>query len=154
SFLMEEYIGWPDRYYVAWDLDLAGVRHPIIEVLRGDRAWGQEDGNTTENDPAKTREMQEQAYANYVSSLVPLLDGKEYRLALLPAEKSRGRAVVGVKVSSTGHPDVRLIFDSKTHFLIKMEYRSTNTVTGREMHVEDFPDDYREVTPGTTDEEK
>ena len=64
--------------------------------------------------------MREEIYILWLETLTPLQkDG--FDLAPLPEIKVNGQPAVGVKVSSKGHADAKLYFDTHTHLLVKVE---------------------------------
>lgn len=100
----------------------------IINVLDGKRGWikmaGDGKQDTQECTPAQLLELQESAYVNWLTTLLPL-KGQGFTLTLADEEKDQDRTVIGVRVSSRGRRDVTLFFDKETRLLVKTETRAT-----------------------------
>ena len=63
-------------------------------------------------------------------------DAKDYELSPLGEVKVEGKSAVGVLVKSKGHQDVSLFFDKETGLLAKVEYRTTEPMSGKEISEE------------------
>ena len=129
----------PDQWRQILDGELKGQKFRIANVLDGKGGWVAMEGNgkeeTREFTPAELEDRREDAYVNWICTLLPLkrpdftltLAGEErfsevtwhkfvpYEV-LLPA--------IGVQVTCKGHRDVTLFFDKESHLLVKTETRS------------------------------
>jgi hypothetical protein len=70
--------------------------------------------------PERLKELREDGYAKWLTTLLPLKKDSAFRLEPLSG-------VAGVKVSRAGHADVKLYFDEKSHLLVKMERQAGET---------------------------
>jgi hypothetical protein len=97
----------------------------IIMVLNGDRAWRSSNGMAVELPKEAVEELQEEAYVEWVSTLVPLKqDG--FDLSPADAKMVNGKPTVAIKVARKGHQDETLYFEKDTGLLVELE-RKTRT---------------------------
>jgi hypothetical protein len=106
----------PDK--VRLTVEAAGTK--TVLVLNGEKAWQSDGGPAAELLPARASEVRDEAYVDYVATLVPLTKAG-YTLSSLPKAKVGGEAVAGIKAVHKGRPDVRLYFSEKTGLLAKIE---------------------------------
>jgi hypothetical protein len=112
----------PDRVRLRITLDR---KLTIVLVLNGKRGWQRTDGPAVELLPARLREVREEAYLWWLTTLVPLTR-PGFTLDTLPEAKlpaADGEPAVGIKVSSKGHPDVKLYFLKRSGLLARAEHR-------------------------------
>jgi len=126
----------------------------VIVVLNDGKAWTQENEVMRELPADELREVQESAYVEYVAGLVPLLKKDAFQLSSLGEAKVQNQAAAGILVKAAGKPDVKLYFDPATALLLKVEYRSHDPKTKKEVLAEEFYSDYREVNSLAAEEEK
>jgi outer membrane lipoprotein-sorting protein len=112
----------PDRARSTLRGEVAGMKVLIVTVVNGNKAWVQLNHLTHALSKGRLDEAREQRYADYVAELTDLIGGRFRLTALGESTLPGGRAVLGVKVSSKGHRDVRLFFDKNTGLLTKREY--------------------------------
>jgi hypothetical protein len=110
----EEYTAqWPRRWRHEVELRTGEQKLRVLTVVNGDRAWQSTGGAVAEVTPERLKELREDGYARWLTTLLPLTRDPSLRLAPLAGAP-------GVKVSCEGHADVSLYFDEKTHLLLKM----------------------------------
>jgi hypothetical protein len=130
TFAEEQTAQLPQR----WRCDaeaLAGKQKlRVLVVVNGDKGWHTSGGAATELSDERLKELREEMYARWLTTLLPLKE-PALRLAPLPEAKVNGEPAVGVKVSSDRRPDVSLYFDKKTHFLVKSERKATEGGTSQ-----------------------
>jgi hypothetical protein len=147
-------VQYPQQFKVDIRFDQTFATTAAIEILDNNRGWDYtaEIGGTGAYRPVTKEElaqMKNQAYFELVSSLVPLLRDKGYRFEVLPAGTGSSSDVTGIKVKSSGHPDVVLSFSKKTALLAARAIALKN-----DGHMtEDRLDDYQEVNPTAQDAE-
>jgi hypothetical protein len=143
----------PHQSKAVLHLEVGGVPLTMTQVHNGNKGWIREGDGASEPADKKTLiEMQQSGYVDYISTLVPLLDGKTFDISILSDANVQGRPAAGILIKSKGQPDVRLYFDHDTGLLIKTEYRSADA-RKKEVQREEYFSDYREVNPATADEE-
>src|SRR5437660_11621355 len=114
------------------------------QIVNGEKCLVCMGGNMEEMNEEQVTEAKEGMYAGWVATLAPL-KGKDFTLAPLGEEKVSGRAAVGIKVSSKGHKDINLYFDTETGMLAKTQTRVKDMMSGTEVDQETLPSDYKDV---------
>ncbi len=105
-------------------------RIKFVSVVNGENAWTKIGEGVQKLTKEQINELREEAYARWLTYLLPLKD-KDFKLQALGELKSGEQTLVGVKVSHPKHRDVDLFFDKETGLLIKTETRVI--VNGKEM---------------------
>jgi hypothetical protein len=127
----------------------------IVMVINGDKGWA----GPAEMDKPRLKEMREEAYVLWLTTLVPLKK-EGFTLSTLPEAKVNDQPANGIKVAREGHADVNLYFDKQSGLLIKIERRVREgglTVT-KEYHYSEhktvdgvrLPTKYTEINDGKT----
>jgi len=117
---------------------------PLISVFDGKRGWVKKGNQTEEMKPAQLAAQEELMYLLRVVDLVPLQD-PNFTLTDLGESAVDGHTLLGVKVSSSGHPDIQLFFDRDSGLLYKLTTRSTDLQSGQQYDREELTWDYRDV---------
>jgi hypothetical protein len=102
------------------------------QVLNGDRAWSDVNGQAKELDAPAVRELQEAVYAERVAGLV-VLRQPGFTLSPLPERSVAGRPALGVKVAAAGHRDLGLYFDKGSGLLVRTEVAVRDPASGQEV---------------------
>ena len=134
-----------DKLKLDLEIEAGGMKIRIVNVFAGDKGWKKMGDQTTDMDKDEIAEAKSQTYSAWVSSLAPLLKGKDFTFAPIGEMKVNDKPALGVKVSSKGHRDVDLYFDKQTGMLVKTETRVKDDATGQEVTQEEFPSDYKDV---------
>src|SRR5581483_1811755 len=120
SFTCESISQGSDRLSVFYDGNTWFHKFRLCSVLNGKKGWVKGNNDTKELthelNEEQLAESQEEAYAEWLATLVPLKD-KAFTLAPLRAINIDKRPALGVRVSSKGHRDVKLFFDQETSLL-------------------------------------
>jgi hypothetical protein len=128
----------PDKMRLQIDLDRK-VKTTI--VLNGDRGWQTEGGPATSLPTQLVRELREEAYLCWLTTLVPLTKSG-FTLSTVPDIKVDGETAAGIKVVSRGHHDVHLYFLKSNGLLVKLDCSSTQA--GNKVYKEYFYSNHRE----------
>ncbi len=135
---------FPDQMKEEAELEIQGQKITVTRVLHGDKGWIRAGGQTHEATGEVLRKLKEAMYANYVLSLLPLLEDKAFTLSRLGEVQVHGRAAVGVRVASRGQRDMDLYFDKESGLLVKRANRVLDEAL-QEVAQEEFYSDYRDV---------
>jgi hypothetical protein len=100
-------------------------------VVDGNKGWLKLNGRVRELSKEELAEEKERMYANWVATLVPLANGKDFVLTPAAPAKVPGKEVVGVKVTSKGRRDVLLYFDKKTGLLAMKKTVIVDVLAGK-----------------------
>jgi hypothetical protein len=95
-----------------------------VLVLNGDKAWQSDGGPAVELLPARVKEVREEVYIEWISTLVPLTRSG-FTLSTLPKIKVDGETAVGIKAVHKGRPDVRLYFLQGSGLLARIERQAS-----------------------------
>jgi outer membrane lipoprotein-sorting protein len=147
GFSMDYTADWafqgPDKYRFAMAGEFGGVKIAMSVVANGDKAWQSMDGKTEEITAEKLEYVVTEVYQLHVTSLLPLLADKEFKLATAGEKDIDGKKATAVKVSRAKRPDMLLYFDNATSLLAKTEIKVKDEFQGwKEVLDEAFFSDY------------
>lgn len=112
----------PDRVRLHIELD---KKITSTLVLDGSKGWQTEgDAPAATLPAARVKELREEAYVWWLTTLVPLTKSG-FTLTALPATKIDGEAVVGVRVVRKGNAETKMYFLERNGLLMKIERRVT-----------------------------
>lgn len=122
-----------------------GNRFRLVRIINGDQGWVLLNGQVQELAAPALAEERERLYANWIASLVPLLD-EQCQLAPAGRTAVHGKPALGVRVSFPGCREVTLYFDEATALLVKKDNRIHDLArNGAEVMQETFYSDYMVV---------
>jgi hypothetical protein len=133
----------PNQFKSEVTLEIMGQQIPIIVVYDGKTCWAKGPQGVMEDPPLAADEIKTALYAARVGMLKPLLEDKSFTLSLLGESKVKGKAAVGVKVSSKGQKDIDLYFDKADGLIVKV-VRPVLDMGGGEVMEERFLSDYKD----------
>lgn len=138
-FTGEWVVSLPGRVREAVDSESGGMKFRAVKVIAGDKGWLRINDTLVELDKDAVAEEDEQMYAAWVATLLPLKD-KEFTLAPLGESKVGDRPAAGVKVTRKGRRDVTLFFDKEKGWLLKAEWRvkAGNAEVAQEVVYDDY----------------
>jgi hypothetical protein len=121
------------------------IENVFTIVVNGDKGWLKAEGDVKELTREQLAEQKEQMYAGWVAQLWPLKD-KAFTLKGLGQVKVGKGPAETVLVSSKGHRDVFLYFDTKSGLLVKTQTQvKAQEQGGKEMKQETFYSGFQEV---------
>jgi hypothetical protein len=126
----------PDKFKESIQLSIGGQNISVLTLVNGDKISIEAMGMDVKLDDKMKETMNNVGNMMKVGKLVPLLKDKEYELSLIGEEKVEDMPAIGVRVTAKGKKDVNLYFDKKTNLLVKLEYRSTDPFTQKEINEE------------------
>jgi hypothetical protein len=133
-----------DQQKVVIDTEVGGQKLRVSHIVNRDKAWIQYNDQTMELEGEDLAEAKEQAYSEWVSTLVPLKD-QAFTLAIVGEASIDNRPAMGITASSKDHRDVNLYFDKETGLLVKTETRVKDETTAQEVTEETFLSEYKEA---------
>jgi hypothetical protein len=145
DFSVEASSQLPDQFREEVKLDVMGNEVTIIQVFDGKKGWVSQMGNTMEVDGTQLKQLKDQAYGNYIETLVPLIKDKQFELTSLDETKVEGKLVNGVKITAKDHKDVKMYFDKESGLLLKSEHKTMDP-TMQEVESETYYRDYKDVS--------
>ena len=117
EFSEELLVDLPDRSRHRITLKAKGTA--FLAIVNGERGWQVAGGATQDLGKDRLREIRDDLYLLYLTTLTPLRKEKRFTLKAVPDVDVQGRKAAGVQVSCQGHGDVRLYFDKGTGLLVK-----------------------------------
>ena len=123
----------PDKMKETMHLDIGGKQVDIVTIMNGDAASVEAAGKDVPITDDVKKVLKEAQYAMRVAKLAPLVKDKVYELSLIGEIKVEGKPTMGVLVKSKDHKDVSLFFDKETGLLAKLERRTVEPTTGKEI---------------------
>ncbi len=111
----------PDKVRLQIELD---KRVKTTIVLNGDRGWQTEGGPAVELLTQRLKELREESYLWWLTTLVPLTK-PGFTLSIVSDIKVDGEAAAGIKVVRKGHADTRMYFLKRNGLLAKIERTTT-----------------------------
>jgi len=143
-FSQEAIYQLPKQLKEVQELYINGQKRTVIVVLDGARGWISNNGQTAPLTDELLRELTEAAYLLRVTRLAPLAD-RSFELSDLGDAEVNGRPATGVRVSSRGHRDLSLYFDVESSLLVKVQRRTRDAATMKEVTEERVYSDFREI---------
>jgi hypothetical protein len=143
-FTQEAWVQLPSQVKSVLELEVMGKKFTVTTVFTGKKGWYNVAGDTKEMDDKLLEVARNEMYVAQVLRLTCLKD-KGYELSPLGEAKVDGKAAVGIRVASKGHPDVNIYFDKTSGLIAKVEHRSMDPMSGKEFTEEKILSDYHEV---------
>jgi hypothetical protein len=121
-YIRDVMVQWPDQFKTTVDTELGNKKMAFAVVINHNQGWMQFMKKTLVplQGPALA-DQKEDLYSNWVATLIPLRDPKQFKLSTLDEIQVDGRPAVGVQVTSAGHHDIRLYFDKETGLLVRRD---------------------------------
>ena len=136
----------PDKYRFSVSAEVEGMNLTFIALANGAKAWESALGMTQEMMGEKLEYFLDQTYQMNVTSLLPLLADKEFKLATAPEKDVNGKKAVGVVVTREKKPTITLYFDKTSGLLAKSESKVKDEFQGwKEVPEEVYYDEYKDV---------
>lgn len=108
------------QYPGQFRMEIEGV---FTIILDGDKGWTSSMGEVKAMDAKQLASQQHDYKAGYMASLLPLKD-KAFMLKKLADAKVDNMDAQVVEASRKDWPTIKLFFDKKSNYLVKMEYKS------------------------------
>ena len=144
SFTSEGSAQLPDKFKISQQYEINGTKTTQVQTMIGDKATLVVNGEAMPLDDNMRKEMKEQVYFEYVSTLVPLRE-PSFTLTPLGESKVENQPVIGVKVASKGHRDMNFYFDKQTGLLSKATYQAFDPNSSKEVTQELFFTEYKDL---------
>ena len=148
DFTQDTAVMLPDKLRDTLELKVAGQTITIFTLVNGDKVTLEVNGKDTDAGDKVKDAMQGVAHLAEVGRLVPLRD-KKYELSIIGEDKVEGKKVVGVRVTAKDKTDVSLYFDKETGLIAKLEHRTSDPATGKEITEERIVVEYTKNKAGS-----
>lgn len=114
-----------DRAKIVGSWEEGGKMFRVLRGFDGNDGWIKLNDEVTRTLTKAEWDQQDTSYENEVRALVPLLDGKRFKLALRADIETEGRRLASVRVTAPEHVEFDLYFDKTTRFLWKYSQKDT-----------------------------
>jgi hypothetical protein len=112
----------PDKYRFVFVAPFGELKFGLTVVVNGEKAWGKEGGDKTEEYTGEKREQTvNESYQLWVMSLTPLVNEKGFTLAIVKGKDVASKPTSAVKVTRDKKPAITLYFDRDSGLLVKRE---------------------------------
>lgn len=139
------YFAYPDKMRFDLESTVGGNTFKGSFVVNGKEGWQKfGDMAVSKMNADQLKAFQVQIAVGEASSLVPLLDGKRYRLSSVGEVDVNGTKTIGINVTNKSGLDVNFYFDPKTWLIVKEEYQ-TKTETGKDVAQSVYRSKYKKV---------
>lgn len=125
-----------------------GKKEKRVEILNGDKGHIQQDGKTADMSEERVTDLRERVHRMKVTAMIGKLEGPSYHLTALGESKAAKHTVEGIKVTSKGHPDIKMFFDKDSGLLVKAETKVHNRKDGKQVDQETLYSDYKDIGNG------
>ncbi|QJX00572.1 hypothetical protein [Frigoriglobus tundricola] len=135
DFTQESSHMFPDKFRDTLEFKVMGQDVSVFTLINGDKVTLEVNGKAIDAADKLKEAVKGTGQVFEVSRLVPLKD-KKYELSTIGEDKVEGKPAVGVRVSTKGQKDVNVYFYKETGLIAKIEHRTTDQATGKEINEE------------------
>ena len=123
----------PDKFKETLELEVGGKTIPVVTIVNGKKMSIQANGMDIKITDSIKNTLKGAQYMLQIGRLVPLVEDKGYKLEGLGEIKVEDKPAVGVRVTSKGKKDVNLYFYKDSGLLAKVESRTAEPGTEKEI---------------------
>jgi hypothetical protein len=134
---------YKNKFKDVTELEIGGQAITQTLVYNGKQAWLNVNGEEVKVN-GLAGYIKEAIYVEKIVNQL-LLKDKGIKLSALGEMNVNGKPAVGIKVSKKGHKDINLYFDKKTGLLAKMEHRTKDLMSQKEVTEERIVVGYRKL---------
>ncbi len=147
DFTQESSHMFPDKFRDSLEFKVMGQNVSVFTLISGDKVTLEVNGKEVDAADKVKEAVKGMGQVFEVSRLVPLKD-KKYELNIIGEDKVEGKPAVGVRVSTKDQKDVSVYFYKDTGLIAKIEHRTTDQATGKEINEERIIADYSKNKAG------
>lgn len=133
----------PDKLKETLELNIANQKITIATILNGDKLSIIAMGNEVPITDDIKKALKDGTEMMSVGRLAPLLKDDSFKLSLFGEAKVEDKQAIGVRVTTKGKKDITLFFDTKTYQMVKIEHRTVEAGTGKEITEERIIQEYK-----------
>lgn len=135
------------QYKNTVNFEFMGNKGTRIVVFDGTKGWATLMGMTMEMGEDEVAETAEQTYATRLADLSRIQD-PALKFEPLGESKVGDKTVIGFKVTSPGHKEVKLYFDKASGLVAKVQRTAKDTMNNVDVDQEQLYEDYKEWPDG------
>jgi hypothetical protein len=133
SFTQEIAYMLPDKLKESMELDVAGQKLNLMTLVNGEKVSIEANGQEVPITDNIKKALEDARYMMRAARLAALTRDKNMELASLGEVKVNDKPAEGILIKSKGHKDISLFFDKETSRLVKVEHRTLEAQTGKEI---------------------
>ncbi len=133
DFTRESAYMLPDKFKETLELDIGGNKISVVTIVNGKKMSIESNGMEIKITDAIKNALKDAQHMLQVGRLVPLVEDKGYKLEGLGEIKVEDKPAVGVRVISKGKKDVNLYFYKDSGLVAKVETRTVEPGTEKEI---------------------
>ncbi len=137
----------PDKFKDSMELKIGDKSINVLTLISGDKMTIEVDGKAIDVPAEAKAAMKDVGHVMEVARLTTLKD-KSFELSLIGEDKVDGKKVVGVRVAKKGQNDISIYFDKETGLMAKIEFRTVDQASGKEITEERMPSGYEKNKEG------
>jgi hypothetical protein len=138
----------PDKFKESIELSIMGQNISIVTLVNGEKASLIVNGKAMDLPDVVKQALKGAGHGIKVGRLVPLIKEKHYELSLIGEEKVEGKPTIGIRVTAKDQKDINLYFDKESNLLTKVETRSIDPNTQKEINEERIILEYKKNKDG------
>jgi hypothetical protein len=147
DFTQEVAIMLPDKLKESLELDIANQKIRVVTIANGDSVSIEAGGMEVPITDDIKKALKDAQAMMKATRLVSLAQGKDVELSPLGEVKVEGKPALGILAKVKGQKDLSLFFDKETGLLTKLEHRTVEAQTGKEITEERIVLEYGKKSP-------
>jgi hypothetical protein len=133
SFTQELAYMLPDKFKESLEMEIGGQKINVVTLVNGDKTTIEANGQAVPLTDEIKKALEDGRYMMKTARLGSLAKDKNVELSSLGEVKVNDKPAVGLLVKSKGHKDISLFFDKETGRLAKVEHRTVEAQSGKEI---------------------
>ncbi len=135
----------PDKFKESIEMSIGGQSISVLTIVNGDKTTLVVNGTEMDLPDVAKESLKNAGHMLKVGKLVPLLKDKEYELSLIGEDKVEGKPAIGIRITAKDKKDISAYFDKETHLLAKIEIRTNDPFTQKEINEERIIAEYQKT---------
>jgi hypothetical protein len=123
----------PDKFKESIEMTIGGMSISVTTLVNGDKASIVFNGKEMDLPDVAKEALKNAGHMLKVGKLVPLLKEKEYELSLIGEDKVEGKPVIGIRITAKDKKEISAYFNKETYLLAKIEVRTNDPFTQKEI---------------------
>jgi hypothetical protein len=123
----------PDKFKETLEMEIGGQNLKVVTLVNGDKTTIEANGQEVPVSDEIKKALADARYMMRTARLGSLGKDKNVELSSLGEVKVNDKPAVGLLVKSKGHKDISLFFDKESGRLAKVEHRTIEAQSGKEI---------------------
>lgn len=144
KFKSETIVQLPDQLKTSQEIEVKGKSFRVVQICNKGEVVMQIDNKQQKAEPAIAQQIQDTLRLAVLIRLIPLLDNSALKFEDLGTVTVSERPARAIRVKEKDRPDIVLVFDEQSGFLIKSEL--VRQFEKKQVVQEDFFSDFRDIS--------